>query len=115
MSDGDLETFEDVAVKVCKENGWEKTGFHHPDELHEIWNEARDEEVIGDIGDENEITRPYDKHDRVLDYLERCDSFEKYHIRCCNRYGKEDGLKRAFELKSVELINDINRIGGFTL
>lgn len=98
------ENFCDVAVEVMKENDWGIVGFSEFGRLDEIWSRALEGGVVDPIGSYGgrKSPHPLNRHERVLNYLERCDQFGKFFIRCCDSDGKGEGLKREFELEATE-------------
>ena len=92
----------DVAVEVLKENNLDHVGYSTFGLMDDIFHRAKDEGICKDIGSRGGRLNPHpqNRHQVVLNALNKDTRFEKKFMRCTN--GRAEVLVRSFYLKKLE-------------
>lgn len=93
----------DIAIEVMKEEDLEIIGYNEFGLLDEVYDRARKEGIIKEIGSKKgQYLRdhPINRQNVVLRALENDKRFEKFYIRCMSRtMANSERLVREFKLR----------------
>lgn len=88
----------DIAIEVMKKHGQDSIGYVWYGGLDEVFGRAKELGIIKEIGSRGGKLRPHplNRHQVVLNALDRDKRFHKRFVRCTN--GMAEVLVRDFEL-----------------
>lgn len=95
----------DVAIEIMKKNGDKHIGYESFGLLDDVYFECLKRKIIRGIGSNGGKTYNYppNRHQVVLNALDRDSRFRKWFMRCCGGRENAECLVRMFELTTPNL------------